>query len=116
MTAGMFRCVRCVFVIAIGLFVARTAHADSLNLAWDPNSDTVSGYAVYVGVQSGTYSSRFDVGGATAFTYSSATAGQRYCFTVAAYTSVGESPKSNEVCGYSNRYPVLTNPGNQSST
>jgi len=85
-------------------------------LAWDPNADTVSGYAVYVGVQSGTYTSRFDVGGATAFTYSSATGGQRYCFSVAAYTSAGESPKSSEVCGYSNRYPVLTNPGNQSST
>ena len=112
----MLRCVRCVSVVAIGLFAARPVSADSLNLAWDPNSDTVSGYAVYVGVQSGTYTSRFDVGGATAFTYSSVTAGQRYCFTVAAYTTSGESPKSNEVCGYSNRYPVLTNPGNQSST
>jgi putative Ig domain-containing protein/fibronectin type III domain protein len=116
MTAGMLRCVRCVSVVAIGLFAARPAHADSLNLAWDPNTDTVSGYAVYVGVQSGTYTSRFDVGGATAFTYSTATAGTQYCFTVAAYTTAGESAKSSEVCGYSNRYPVLTNPGNQSST
>jgi hypothetical protein len=100
---------------AIGLFVARPALADSLNLAWDPNIDPVSGYAVYVGVQSGIYGQRFDVGGATNFTYSTATAGQRYCFTVAAYTSIGEGAKSSEVCGYSNRFPTLANPGNQSS-
>ncbi|HEY7187871.1 MAG TPA: putative Ig domain-containing protein [Vicinamibacterales bacterium] len=112
----MLRRVRCVSVVAIGLFVARPALADSVNLAWDPNADTVSGYAVYVGTQSGTYSSRVDVGGATNFTYASATAGQRYCFAVAAYTGTGEGPKSGEVCGYSNRFPTLTNPGNQSST
>jgi hypothetical protein len=103
-------------VAAFGLFVARPALADSLNLAWDPNADSVSGYAVYAGVQSGTYTQRFDVGGATSFAYSSATAGQFYCFAVAAYTPTGEGPKSGEVCGYSNRYPTLTNPGNQSST
>jgi len=112
----MLRCVRCVTVAAIGLFAARPALADSVNLAWDPNADTVSGYAVYVGTQSGTYSSRVDVGGATSFAYSSATAGTRYCFAVAAYTASGEGPKSSEVCGYSNRFPTLTNPGNQSST
>ena len=115
MTAGMLRYVRCVSITAIGLFVARPALADSLNLAWDPNIDPVSGYAVYVGVQSGSYAQRFDVGGATAFTYTTATAGQQYCFTVAAYTSTGEGPKAGEVCGYSNRFPTLTNPGNQSS-
>jgi putative Ig domain-containing protein/fibronectin type III domain protein len=115
MTAGMLRCVRCVSIAAIGLFVGRPALADSLSLAWDPNIDPVSGYAVYVGVQSGTYGQRFDVGGATNFTYSTATAGQRYCFTVAAYTSTGEGPKSTEVCGYSNLFPTLANPGNQSS-
>jgi hypothetical protein len=105
-----------VSVAAISLLVARPALADALNLAWDPNADTVSGYAVYVGVQSGTYTQRIDVGGATVFTYSSATAGQRYCFAVSAYTSVGEGAKSSEVCGYTNRYPTLTNPGNQSAT
>ena len=112
----MLRCVRCVSIAAIGLFVSQPALADSLNLAWDPNVDPVSGYAVYVGVQSGTYGQRFDVGGATAFTYTGATAGQRYCFAVTAYTSTGEGPKSGEVCGYSNRFPTLTNPGNRSST
>jgi putative Ig domain-containing protein len=112
----MLRCVQCVLVAAFGLFVASPALADTLNVAWDPNAESVSGYAVYIGVQSGTYSQRFDVGGATAFSYSSATAGQRYCFTVAAYTAAGEGAKAAEVCGYSNRVPTLTNPGSQSST
>jgi hypothetical protein len=107
---------RSLAIAAIGVFVARPGLADSLNLAWDPNSETVSGYAVYVGVQSGTYAQRFDVGGATSFTYPSATSGQQYCFAVSAYTPAGEGPKSGEVCGYSNRYPTLVNPGNQSST
>jgi hypothetical protein len=35
---------------------------------------------------------------------------------VSGYNAAGEGPKSSEVCGYSNRYPTLTNPGNQSST
>ena len=47
MTAGMLRRVRYVSVAALALFVARPALADSLNLAWDPNADTVSGYLVY---------------------------------------------------------------------
>jgi len=103
-------------VAALGVFVARPALADTLNVAWDPNAESVSGYAVYIGVQSGTYSQRFDVGGVTTFSYANATAGQNYCFAVAAYTGSGEGPKSGEVCGYSNRVPTLTNPGNQSST
>src|SRR5262249_14534747 len=116
MAQGILRCARSVAFVAMSWLIAQPAMADSLNVAWDPNADSVSGYAVYVGVTSGTYTQRFDVGGATTFTYTSATAGQRYCFAAAAYSSVGESPKSSEVCGFSNRYPTLTNPGTQSST
>jgi hypothetical protein len=90
---------------------ARSASADSLILAWDPNVDPVTGYAVYVGS-----SQRIDVGNTTTFTYTNAVAGQQYCFAVAAYSSAGEGPKSSQVCGFSNRYPTLTNPGNQSSS
>jgi Putative Ig domain/Fibronectin type III domain len=99
----------------MSLLVASTASADTMNLAWDAAGD-VSGYSVYVGTTSGSYSQRIDVGDTTSFAYPSATAGQRYCFAVSAYNAVGEGPKSSEVCGYSNRYPTLANPGNQSST
>jgi hypothetical protein len=115
MNQGIVRYVR-VCAVAIGVMWAQPVLADSINLAWDPSSNTVSGYAVYVGMQSGVYGERYDVGSTTSFAYPTATAGQRYCFTVAAYTASSESPKSSEVCGYSNQFPTLTNPGNQSST
>ena len=116
MAAKLISCARSVSVVTIAVLMASTAYADSVNLAWDGASSPVSGYTVYVGTTSGSYSQRFDVGNTTAFAYPSAIAGQRYCFAVSAYNTVGEGPKSSEVCGYSNRYPSLTNPGNQSST
>jgi hypothetical protein len=85
------------------------AHADSLTLLWDANPGTVNGYAVYAG------SSRIDVGNVTSYTMTTAVPGQRYCFAVSAYNSKGEGPKSPQVCGYSDEFPTLTSPGNQSS-
>ena len=107
-----------VCLVALCIFVpCRMAAADAITLAWDPNPYQIAGYTLYVGTQSGTYSQHFDVGTATMFTYTSAVAGQRYCFVVTAYSSPSiESPASNEVCGFSNAPPSLSNPGNQSST
>ncbi len=93
-----------------GLLGTSAAHADSITLAWDPNAEQVAGYAVYVG------SSRVDIGNTTSFTLTTAVAGQQYCFSVAAYNASGEGPKSGQVCGYSNQFPSLTNPGTQTST
>src|SRR5215510_2416456 len=89
-----------VCAVAIGVMWAQPVLADSINLMWDPNASTVSGYAVYVGTQSGVYGERYDVGSVTNFTYPSATSGQRYCFFVATDTATTESPKSSEVCGF----------------
>jgi len=95
----------------------RLASADAITLEWDPNTAPIAGYKLYVGTQSGTYTQKFDVGPATTFTFTNAVAGQRYCFALTAYSSPTlESQRSNEVCGFSNASPVLTNPGNQSST
>jgi hypothetical protein len=97
---------------------ARSASADTLTVLWDPNQDSsVVGYLVYVGTQSGVYSTTYDVGNATTFTYPSASPGQPYYFAVASYFSgpvIGV--RSAEVSGVSNASPVLVNPGNQSST
>jgi hypothetical protein len=95
---------------------ASSAFADNISLAWDANPEAVSGYKVHVGVQPGTYSQHFDAGLATTFTFTGASPGQRYCFAVSAYSTAGDGPNSNEVCGYSNAPPTLANPGNQSST
>jgi hypothetical protein len=99
------------------LGAAHGAAADSITLEWDPSGETV-GYKVHVGVISGSYTQHYDVGSSTAFTFPTATAGQRYCFAVSAYalSSMVEGPNSAEVCGYSNEPPTLVNPGNRTST
>jgi hypothetical protein len=72
---------------------------------------------VYIGTQPGTYTQSVDVGPATSYSFTTAVAGQLYCFAVSAYASGPvEGPRSQEVCGYSNQRPTLTNPGTQSST
>jgi fibronectin type 3 domain-containing protein len=106
-----------VCLVALSIVVpCRLAAADAITLEWNPSTDQIAGYKLYVGTQSGTYSQNFDVATATLYTFNNAVAGQRYCFAVAAYSSSSiESPKSNEVCGFSNAPPWLTNPGTQSS-
>jgi hypothetical protein len=111
---------KCALLAPVCLLVlgaAGIAAADTINLGWDPSSSTV-GYKVHVGAQSGSYTQHFDVGQATTFAFTSATAGQRYCFAVSAYTlsSRVDGPNSGEVCGYSNAPPTLVNPGNRTST
>ena len=91
------------------------ASADTLTVIWDPIPDTISGYVVYVGVQAGSFTQRFDVGNSPTFSWSNATAGTRYCVQVAAYLDSFEGPRSVVTCGYTNQFPTLTNPGNQSS-
>lgn len=107
-----------VCLVALSIVVPfRMAAADAITLEWNPSTDQSAGYRLYVGTQSGTYSQNFDVATATMYTFTNAVAGQRYCFAVAAYSSSSiESPKSNEVCGFSNAPPSLTNPGSQYST
>ena len=99
------------------LALAQPASADTINLAWDPNSEPqVIGYIVHVGTQPGTYTQHIDVGPATTWSFTSAVAGQQYCFAVSAYYAGPlEGPRSNEVCGFSNAPPALVNPGSQTS-
>jgi hypothetical protein len=112
-SASALRITLCLIVLS----AARQAAADTITVEWDPGTEPV-GYKVHVGVQPGTYTQHFDVGAATLFAYTSAAAGQRYCFTVSAYllSSQLEGPISSEVCGYSNMPPTLVNPGARTST
>ena len=97
--------------------LAQSASADTINLMWDPNPEPqVIGYKVHMGTQPGTYTQHIDVGPTTAWSFTSAVAGQRYCFAVTAYIAGPlEGARSNEACGYSNAPPALANPGTQSS-
>jgi hypothetical protein len=111
---------KCALLAPVCLLVlgaAGNAAADTITVAWDQGSSTV-GYKVHVGVQSGSYSQHFDVGSANLFAFTSATAGQRYCFAVSSYmlSTRVEGPNSGEICGYSNAAPTLLNPGARTST
>lgn len=110
------------FLVAIStivslLVVARSASADTISVMWDPNPEPeVIGYIVHVGTQPGTYAQHIDVGPTTTWSFTNTVAGQQYCFTVTAYIAGPlEGARSNEVCGYGNAPPALTNPGTQSS-
>ena len=119
MNAATLTTGRAPFAIAflLSLVAVSPAHADTLTLMWDPNPEQVNGYVVYAGAQSSSLTQRSDVGNTTTFTLTTAVAGQQYCFAVAAYFDPAtEGPRSTAVCGYSNQYPTLSNPGNQSST
>jgi len=104
--------------LLLTLAASRVAAADTITVMWDASPDpAVTGYIVYVGTQPGTYTQNFNVGTATSSSFSSAVPGQQYCFAVSAYVPGPiESPKSAEVCGYSDRRPTLANPGAQTST
>src|SRR5678816_3133148 len=94
---------KCALLAPVCLLVlgaAGNAAADTITLAWDQSNSTV-GYRVHVGTQSGSYTQHFDAGASSVFAFTGATAGQRYCFAVSAYTlsSAVEGPNSGEVCG-----------------
>ena len=110
-------CIALVSVLSVCIG-ASPALADTIVLSWNPNPEPdVTGYMLHVGTQSGWYTQTVDTGMTTSYTWWGATAGQRYCFALSAYIAgYLEGPKSGEVCGYSNQYPVLTNPGARSST
>ena len=73
--------------------------AGSVTLAWDPSTDpTVTGYNVYYGGASGTYTNEICAGNATNVTISGLVQGATYYFAATTYAASGmESPFSSEV-------------------
>lgn len=72
------------------------AFAGSVNLAWNGVSGA-SGYRVYYGTTSATYTANLDAGGKTSATVAGLTDGTRYYFAVQAYAGTVTSGYSNEV-------------------
>ena len=85
-------------VALVASLIAFPALAAQVSLAWDPSpAPTVTGYYLYYGVASQTYTSQIDVGNQTTYTVSNLTAGQTYFFSVTAYDAArNESAHSNE--------------------
>jgi hypothetical protein len=97
--------------------VVRAEASTSVPLVWDPSPEQqTAGYILRVGTTPGVYTQWYDVGLVTSFMFHWAVPGRLYCFVVVAYFPgpiYGE--RSDEVCGYSDRAPFLSSPGNQSS-
>ena len=86
------------WLILLLVFMANSAFAGQVNLAWNASSGPVSGYKVYYGTASGNYTSNLNAGSATSATVASLADGSTYYFAVKAYDSTGnESSFSNEV-------------------
>jgi hypothetical protein len=86
----------------------------SVTLAWDPSPDpSVTGYNVYYGAATHTYTNKINAGNATSVVVSNLVEGATYYFVVTAYNASGlESDPSNEVT-YAVPFPpvvVLTSP------
>ena len=82
---------------ALLLFVSN-AYAGQVTLAWDAvSAPSLSGYRLYYGQNSSSYSSQLDAGTQTTYTVSGLTDGQTYYFAVTAYDADEESDFSNEV-------------------
>ncbi len=77
------------------------ACAVHVTLAWDANSEPdVSGYKVYYGEQSQSYTDCVDVGNFTSCVISGLTPGQTYYFTATAYDIHGNESSYAEELDY----------------
>ena len=102
------------FVCLITIGWAEQSAGQTLTLKWDPSPDPrVAGYIVYAGTQSGKYTSSFNVGTETSFTYR-VLPEQQYFFAVASYApGLTVGPVSAEVAGAAHAVTLLSDPGNQ---
>jgi len=89
----------CLFILLFFIFLAIIKSAQSVSLAWDPNSETnLAGYVIYYGTASGQYSNSNNVMNTTNTTVAGLLNGVMYFFVVTAYDASGlESDPSNEV-------------------
>jgi hypothetical protein len=81
----------------------------AITLAWDRSpSPDVTGYRIYYGVASGTYTNTVTVGNTTNASLSGLLVGQRYYFAATAFNDDGESLFSNEVTGQAGYDRIVT--------
>ena len=87
MRSGMWAS-RFTMVIALGLFIScpRLLQAADVTLAWDPPTDGVTtGYVLYYGTASDSYSQQIDIGYTTSQSFTNLSGGTTYYFALRAY-------------------------------
>ncbi len=88
----------CTYTVPVKLIISPPSGAtSSATLLWNAVAGTISGYKVYVGESSGTYTRTITLGAVTSTTVSNLTVGRTYYFVVRAYNSAGTSSPSNQV-------------------
>src|SRR5262245_58719956 len=97
---GLRRAVLAVLlIIGVALTLNTALAAQSVTLQWNPSTDpSVTGYNIYYGAASRTYTNKIDVGNTTNATISGLVEGVTYYFAATAYNILGaESDYSAEV-------------------
>ena len=85
-------------VICFLILLPGITYGEDATLAWDANSEPdVTGYNLYYGTASGSYSHSIDAGNTTQVTVTGLQAGVTYYFAATAYSASSESAFSNEV-------------------
>ena len=83
-------------MLGLVLLWAVADRGQAATLAWDPSSGA-TGYKLYSGSSSKTYTNVTDVGNVTSNVVAGLVLGRTYFFAVTAYDSGGESDFSNEI-------------------
>lgn len=93
-------------VMVLGLLGSSSIYAGSISVAWSPAAGA-SGYRIYYGEASGSYSRSLDVGNVTEAVLSSLEDCRTWYLAIKAYNGAGESAEfSNELSGWSR--PAVT--------
>lgn len=88
--------------------LSTTVQADSVTLAWNRSPDpTVTGYNIYYGGTSGTYTNKVSAGSATNATISGLVPGATYYFAATTYYSLSLSVESALSSAVSYTMPIL---------
>ena len=90
------------FPLILTLFISSilvpSSHSTDITLAWDHNDQVpVTGYYVYHGFESGSYSAKIDAGSEPRYTLVDLDDLQSYYIAVTAYNEFGESDFSEEI-------------------
>ena len=95
------RLVKVIVIILLAICCPRLSDAAGLTIEWDPPSDGITtGYVLFYGTASQSYSEQVDVGNTTSYTLGGLSNGTTYYLAVRAYDAAGDmSDLSAEVSG-----------------
>jgi hypothetical protein len=86
---------------SIIIFSSVVAHSAQVTLAWDPNAEqSLAGYKLYYGFESGNYTCSIDVGNQTSYSISDLESSRMHYFAATAYDVNGDESGFSEEITY----------------